>query len=50
MGLQRWTEILVNDSTTSINKLNAVIDLILEINDEFLKKTIETQYQQSEYN
>jgi hypothetical protein len=45
MGLQRWTEILVNDSTISINKLNVVIDIILEINDEFLKKTIKTQYQ-----
>ena len=41
MGLQRWIKILINDLVASINKLDAIINLILEINDEFLKKITE---------
>lgn len=43
MGLQRWIKILINDLVASINKLDAIINLILEINDEFLKKITEAE-------
>ena len=43
MGLQRRIEILANDSIISLNKLNAIINSILKINDELSKIIIKIE-------